>query len=111
MRSWLALAAFLVPAEAILDDLRCEANTITMCTDEGGSQAVTYSVVGDKCLAFCLNQCHSEGNIFMTTYCFPYALYTIPGLLFIALYALNKILKMICCPNHGYNTQYSTQMR
>ena len=56
MRSWLALAAFLVPAEAILDDLRCEANTITMCTDEGGSQAVTYSVVGDKCLAFCLNQ-------------------------------------------------------
>ena len=47
----------------------------------------------------------------MTTYCFPYALYTIPGLLLIVLYAVNKFLKMICCPNHGYNTQYSTQMR
>ena len=101
---WLTFAALLVPAEAILDAMRCEANTLTMCLDG----AMTYSVVGGNCIAFCKNECHPEGNFFMTTYCVPYATFFLPLLLLIFLCTLIRLLKAMFC--FGQN-KYSTQMR
>ena len=96
-------------ARAILDAMRCEANTLAMCLDG----ALTYSVVGDKCLAFCQGQCHSEGNIFMTTYCFPYATFYIPVLLVVFLCTIirlvNGILNAIFCG--ACEKSQSSQMR